>query len=119
MSGANVTAPAVLHVQTTIGDAAAARALARAAVEARLAACGQVVGPVASVYRWQGVVESAEEWLVVFKTSAAAAGALQAFIRGAHPYDTPELIALPVVDGSRAYLTWILEQVDAGVDGGV
>jgi periplasmic divalent cation tolerance protein len=97
----------VLAVLTTVDSADAARALARGAVAARLAACAQVGGPVTSVYRWQGAVETAEEWQVAFKTTAEAYGRLEAWLLSEHPYDTPEVIATEVVRGSAAYLEWV------------
>ncbi|MFE3577888.1 divalent-cation tolerance protein CutA [Streptomyces vinaceus] len=107
-------APAVLTVLTTVDSAEVAAALARTAVEARLAACAQVNGPVTSVYRWQGALESAQEWQVLFKTTEAAYPALEARLSAGHPYDTPEIIATPVVRGSERYLAWIAAEVKAG-----
>ncbi|GAB2589270.1 divalent-cation tolerance protein CutA [Streptomyces capparidis] len=99
-----------LTVLTTTDSEEAAAGLARSAVEARVAACAQVEGPVSSVYRWEGEVESAREWRVVFKTPADRYDALEAHIRRAHGYDTPEIVALPVVRGSAAYLAWLSEE---------
>jgi len=81
-------------------------ALARAAVEARVAACGQVVGPVTSAYRWEGAVRGEEEHLLLLKVPVEGVDALAAFIRERHPYDTPELTALdgPFID--ERYLAW-------------
>ena len=80
-------------------------------VEERLAACAQVTGPVSSVYRWQGEVETAAEWYCHLKTTAERAPALLARIRELHPYDTPEIIALPVAEGDAAYLRWVEDAV--------
>ncbi|WP_448319393.1 divalent-cation tolerance protein CutA, partial [Streptomyces sp. CO7] len=96
-----------LTVLTTIDSPEKAQALARGAVEARVAACAQIAGPVTSVYRWEGVVETAAEWQVLFKTTAARYEALEAHLRAAHDYETPEIIATPVVRGDAAYLRWI------------
>lgn len=97
------------HVQvtTTIDSEAAANALARSAVEARLAACAQVTGPVASIYRWQGAVETAAEWQVVFKTTAEAYPALEARIKTEHGYEVPEVVMVPILAGNGDYLAWI------------
>ena len=84
--------------------------LSRAAVEARLAACAQVAGPVASVYWWDGALERAEEWLVLLKLPADRYDELAAFITERHSYDEPEIIALPIVVGSRAYLNWMRDE---------
>ncbi len=98
------------QVLTTVGTRVAADALGRDAVEGRLAACAQVTGPITSTYWWQGVVETAEEWQVVFKTTAERYPALAAQIRTQHEYDVPEILCLPVVDGNPAYLAWISDQ---------
>ena len=95
------------QVTTTLPDRAAAERLAAALVEERRAACVQVAGPVASTYRWEGRIEQATEWYCHCKTTDAAAPGLQARIRDLHPYDTPEIIATPIVDGDPDYLRWI------------
>jgi periplasmic divalent cation tolerance protein len=106
-----------LQVQTTTDSRAEAMELARAAVQARLAACGQVAGPVASTYWWDGALERAEEWLVLFKLPADRYEELAAFIAERHSYDEPEIIALPIVAGSAAYLTWMDEETRPAGDG--
>lgn len=102
-----------LTVLTTTDSAEKAEALARGAVEARLAACAQVSGPVTSVYHWQQAIETSEEWQVVFKTTEAAYAALEAHLLAAHDYDTPEIIATPVVRGSAGYLAWLAAETVA------
>ncbi|MBH5334708.1 divalent-cation tolerance protein CutA [Streptomyces pactum] len=99
-----------LAVLTTTDSPEKAEALARGAVEARLAACAQISQPVTSVYRWQGIVETESEWQVLFKTTTARYDELEAHIRDAHDYDNPEIIGLPVTHGSEAYLGWVVEQ---------
>jgi periplasmic divalent cation tolerance protein len=103
------------HVQvTTATDSRAeAAALAKSAVRERLAAGAQLVGPIASTYWWEGEIESAEEWIVVFKTTAERFDELAELIADQHSYDTPEIIAVPVVAGSADYLAWVSEQTDA------
>jgi len=100
------------HVQvvTTTGTQAEADAIAEAVVEARLAACVQVVGPITSRYWWDGAVEVAEEWLCLAKTTAGLYPDLEAAIRARHSYDEPEIVALPVVAGSRSYLDWVTRE---------
>lgn len=98
------------QVVTTVGSRSAADALAEGAVRARLAACAQVTGPVASVYWWQGAIETAEEWQVVFKTTTVRYPDLAAHILSTHDYTTPEVLCLPVIDGDAGYLAWITEQ---------
>ncbi|MET7347322.1 divalent-cation tolerance protein CutA [Streptomyces mirabilis] len=99
-----------LTVLTTTDAPEKAEALARGAVEARAAACAQISGPVTSVYRWKEVVETASEWQVLFKTTGARYDALEAYLLAAHDYDTPEIIATPVVRGSADYLRWVEEE---------
>ena len=97
-------------VLVTCSSSAKARRIARAAVEARLAACINVLpGFVRSVYRWKGKVESAKERLLLIKTSRKHLAKLQAIVQRLHSYDVPEFIALPIAAGSPAYLAWIEE----------
>ncbi|GGT48061.1 divalent-cation tolerance protein CutA [Streptomyces purpureus] len=102
-----------LTVLTTTDSAARAEELARGAVEARLAACAQISGPVTSVYHWQKAIETAEEWQVTFKTTEACYAALEAHLLAAHTYDTPEIVATPVVRASAAYVAWIQAETSA------
>ncbi|MEV0415401.1 divalent-cation tolerance protein CutA [Streptomyces sp. NPDC050448] len=105
---------AVLTVLTAVDSAQAAAALARGAVQARLAACAQISGPVTSVYHWKDALETSQEWQVLFKTTTAAYPALEARLTAEHPYDTPEIIATPVVRVSADYLAWVAAEVTAG-----
>ena len=108
------TSPAPwLTVLTTTDTADKAERLARGAVEARTAACAQINGPVTSVYRWAGEIETAQEWQVLFKTTAERYPALEDWLTEAHDYDTPEIIATPVVRGAADYLAWV-ERETAG-----
>ncbi|MGD1223203.1 MULTISPECIES: divalent-cation tolerance protein CutA [Streptomyces] len=99
-----------LTVLTTTDAADKAEALARGAVEARVAACAQISGPVTSVYRWRGDIETAAEWQVLFKTTGARYDELEAYLRRAHDYDTPEIIATEIVRGGADYLRWLEEE---------
>jgi periplasmic divalent cation tolerance protein len=99
-----------LQVQTTTDSRAEAMELARAAVEARLAACAQVAGPVASTYWWEGEIERAEEWLVMMKLPAGLYADLASMLARLHSYDEPEIIATPIAAGSAGYLSWISEE---------
>lgn len=98
-----------IQVQTSVASREEADRIATAVVERRLAACAQVIGPIASTYRWHGAVEQADEWLVVIKTRADAYDALETAIRELHSYETPEIIATPIVAGSHDYVQWIIE----------
>jgi periplasmic divalent cation tolerance protein len=97
----------ILLVITNCPDETSANAIALAVVEARLAACVNILPRVQSVYRWQGAVESASEIPLLIKTTAANYPALENAIRAQHPYEIPEIIALPVERGLPAYLNWV------------
>jgi len=99
-----------LQVQTTTDSRAEAMDLARAAVEARLAACAQVAGPVASTYWWDDGLERAEEWTLILKLPSDRYQELAEFLTQRHSYDEPEIIATAIVAGSPAYLGWIDEE---------
>jgi periplasmic divalent cation tolerance protein len=109
-SGEPGAAGEYLQVQTTTDSRAEAMELGRSAVQARLAACSQVAGPIASTYWWEGGVERAEEWLVLLKLPASRFSELAAFIAERHSYDEPEIVAIPIVAGSATYLTWLTEE---------
>src|ERR1700740_1360426 len=98
-------------VLTTAGSEDEAGKIARQLVERELAACVNIVPRVESIYRWQGKVESAAEWLLVIKTTAERFPAVRDAIRALHSYDLPECIALAVDDGSLHYLKWLEESV--------
>ena len=99
-----------LLVLTNLPDRESAMKLARGLVEGRLAACVNVLSGCASVYRWQGAIEEAEEVPVLIKTRAARYADLEAAIRGLHPYELPEIIAVPVVRGLPGYLQWVADE---------
>jgi periplasmic divalent cation tolerance protein len=99
-----------LQVQTTTDSRAEAMELVHAAVEARLAACGQVAGPVASTYWWNDEIERSEEWFVFLKLPADRYDELAAFLAERHSYDEPEIVATPIVSGSASFLSWIRDE---------
>jgi periplasmic divalent cation tolerance protein len=101
-------------VYVTAGSPAEGDRLARALVEERLAACVNRIGPVRSVYRWQGKVEQSEEELLIIKTRNSLFAALAKRIHELHSYTVPEIIALPIIEGSDGYLRWLGEQVSGG-----
>ncbi|HYU45412.1 MAG TPA: divalent-cation tolerance protein CutA [Terriglobales bacterium] len=98
-------------VLTTCGSLEEARKIATAFIERRLAACVNIVPQIESVYRWQGKVETATEWLLVIKTTAGMFTRLGDTLHELHSYETPECIAIGIEDGSSAYLEWIGEAV--------
>ncbi|MGX2997608.1 divalent-cation tolerance protein CutA [Streptomyces sp. JNUCC 64] len=102
----------VVIAQTTIDDEEKAAGLARGAVDARLAACAHIDPPFTAVYRWQGAVAEEREWRVTYKTTRARLPELAAWVAGAHSYDVPEWIVLPVEGGSDAYLAWVAEETE-------
>lgn len=102
----------VLLVLTNCPNDEVAEALARAAIESRLAACANVLAPCRSVYRWQGTIEQAIEVPVLFKTTAAGFEGLSALIRARHPYELPEIIAVDIALGLPAYLSWVVAEME-------
>jgi periplasmic divalent cation tolerance protein len=99
-------------VLVTCGSQKEARKIARALVGQRLAACVSQIGvPLASTFRWKGKVESAKEFLLLIKTSRRRFAAVRGVVRELHSYQVPEIIALPIAAGSRAYLDWIAASV--------
>ncbi len=94
-------------VLVTAPNLKTARALAHAALTARLVACANIVPKIESHYWWQGKIESSPETLIIFKTTRAKLAALEKFIVAAHPYDTPEFVALPLAEGNARYLAWL------------
>lgn len=101
-----------LLVFTNVPDLAAAENLARALVEARAAACVNILSPCRSVYRWQGAVEHAEEIPLLIKTTRTAYAKVEATVRAHHPYEVPELVAVPIKDGLPAYLAWLTKETE-------
>ncbi|SNT04985.1 divalent cation tolerance protein [Noviherbaspirillum humi] len=100
----------ILIVLTNLPDGASAQALARHIVEQRLAACVNILPGVRSLYRWQGAVEEAAEVTLLIKTPATGYDALETAIRQQHPYDVPEVVAIPVSAGLPAYLAWVADE---------
>ena len=99
--------PDILLVFTTLPDADSAARIARQLVDARLAACVSVLAPCTSVYRWQGQTETATEVPLLIKTPRVRYADLEAALRAAHPYELPEIVAVPVSEGLPAYLAWV------------
>ena len=99
-------------ILVTAPDIDLARRLAKAALEARLIACANIVSAVESHYWWDGKLESSDEALILFKTRQEHVPELERFIRELHPYDTPEFVALPLTAGSRKYLAWLADSTE-------
>ena len=99
-----------IQVLTAIGSKEDAQKVANAIVGEHLAACVQIIGPITSTYWWQGVMETADEWLCLMKTREDLYEQVERAIRVLHPYDEPEILAMPVITGSRTYLDWIVSE---------
>lgn len=105
----------ILLVLTNLPERESAESMARFLVEKQLAGCVNILAPCRSVYRWKGSVESADEVPLLIKTTEARYPALEEAIRERHPYEIPEIIAVPVVDGLPDYLAWLA--AETRVDG--
>jgi periplasmic divalent cation tolerance protein len=101
-------------VMTTLPDAGVAKALVRSLVDRRMIACGTVIDPVTSIYRWKGAVEESNEVQVLIKTHRDRFAELETAMRDLHPYDVPELLALPVAEGLNDYMTWVKTETAPG-----
>ena len=101
---------AAILVLTQMPDRASAHALARTLVDAHLAACVSVGAPAESLYHWRGQIETAQEVPVVVKTRSERYADIEAAIRAQHPYELPEIIAVPIIDGLAPYLDWIANE---------
>ncbi|MEO5701086.1 MAG: divalent-cation tolerance protein CutA [Casimicrobiaceae bacterium] len=100
-------------VLTQLPDHATAKALARALVEAKIAACVSIGAPVESLYHWRGQIETATEVPVMVKTQRARYADVETAIRAHHPYELPEIVAVPITDAFHPYLDWITAETSA------
>jgi periplasmic divalent cation tolerance protein len=96
-----------IQVITTVDSEEEAQNIAGAVVGERLAACAQIIGPISSTYHWNNAIENAEEWLILIKSRSDLFAELSALIQQIHPYDVPEIVAVPVAAGGRSYLDWL------------
>ena len=96
-----------IQVMTTTETKEQAQVIAMHLMEAKLAACVQITGPIESIYHWKSKVENAQEWLCLIKTQDDLYNKVEAAIKSLHPYETPEIIAVPIVKGSKEYLKWM------------
>ena len=99
-------------VMATFPDAAVAARILEGLLAARLAACVQTL-PIQSAYRWQGKIQREPEVLALIKTTAARYPEIEARIRAEHPYETPEIIAVPIIKGSREYINWLNDETES------
>ena len=100
-----------LQVSMTVAKKSDAEKLAKVLSAKKLSACTQIIGPITSVYFWKGKTEQAKEWLCLIKTSQKNYQKLEKAIKEIHPYELPEIIATPIIDGSREYLGWMDKQI--------
>lgn len=94
-------------VFVTCANKIQANKIAQALIKARLAACVNLVNPITSIFRWQGKVDSSKETLLIIKSKKNLFGLIEKLVKSLHSYDVPEIIALPIVGGSKKYLDWI------------
>jgi periplasmic divalent cation tolerance protein len=94
-------------VLTTCGSEDEARKLASVLIEKHMAACVNITSPVTSVYRWKGSIEQAQEWMLIIKSRRERFEELRVVLESAHSYELPEVLAIPVVEGSPNYLAWV------------
>jgi periplasmic divalent cation tolerance protein len=107
--------PSYIQVLTTSDSREGAERVARAVVEARAAACAQIVGPIHSIYWWNDAVETAEEWQILMKTTEERYPTLETAIRESHSYDVPEIVATPITHGGKDYLSWVRKETGSAV----
>lgn len=96
-----------IQVLVSIDSEDRAHGLQQMLLEERAAACVQVLGPISSAYWWQGQIEEAQEWLCVAKTRRSVYLRLESLVKANHPYETPEIVAMPILAGKKEYLAWI------------
>ncbi len=101
-----------IQVFTTVEKKEDAEKIANVAVEKRLAGCVQILGPIKSIYWWKGKIENADEYLCIIKSKKSLYDELERVIKEIHPYQTPEIIAVPIVAGYEGYLKWLDEELE-------
>ena len=101
-----------IQISTTTETKKQAQKIAQYLVEQKLAACVQITGPIESTYRWKNKVETANEYLCLIKTRTTLFKKVEAAIKRLHPYETPEIIAVPIIKGSKEYLSWLDDETE-------
>lgn len=99
-------------VLVTCGSEEEALRIANALVEEHLAACANIISPIRSIYRWEGKIWDEKEWLLIIKTQSHRFAALEKKVKSLHSYSVPEIICLPILEGSLPYLSWIKENTE-------
>ncbi|HOJ70991.1 MAG TPA: divalent-cation tolerance protein CutA [Syntrophorhabdaceae bacterium] len=100
-----------IQISTTTDTIDIAEAIAKRLVESRLAACVQIIGPIKSIYWWQGDIEASQEWLCLIKSTKGLFRDVEDAIKAVHPYKVPEIVAVPIINGSDDYINWIGNEV--------
>jgi periplasmic divalent cation tolerance protein len=100
-----------IQISTTTETKEQAKKIAQYLVEQKMAACAQITGPIKSIYRWKGKVENTQEWLCLIKTRDDLFAKVEVAIKKLHPYETPEIIAVPISQGSNEYLSWLDDEL--------
>lgn len=109
------TEPAIVSVYVLFADQNEAARIGQSAIEAKLAACVNILGTVQSIYQWQGAIENAQECAAFFKTSPIKVDALVAHIAHAHSYETPAIMVLPISAALTSYAQWVHEELDGAL----
>ncbi|MCL7403249.1 MAG: divalent-cation tolerance protein CutA [Thaumarchaeota archaeon] len=100
-----------IQVLTTVDSREKAEEIAGKLLNARLAACIQIIGPIKSMYWWKGVIEYSQEWICLVKTKAEMYNEVESMIKNSHSYEVPEIIAIPVIHGYDKYLEWLTSEL--------
>lgn len=100
-----------IQISTTVAKRSDAERIARILSKKNLSACTHIVGPITSVYRWKGKLEKTKEWLCIIKTKRTRYKSMEKAIKEIHPYELPEIAAVPIIGGSREYLGWMQEEM--------
>ncbi len=100
-----------IQVSTTVVKRSDAERIARMLSEKKLSVCTQIIGPITSVYRWEGKLKKSKEWLCIMKTKRTRYKSMEKAIKEIHPYELPEIVAVPIIEGSREYLGWMQEEI--------
>ena len=99
-----------IQISTTVAKRSDAERIARILSEKKLSACAQIIGPITSVYRWKSKIKKSKEWLCSIKSKKSHYKKIEQTIKKIHPYKLPEIMAVPIVEGSREYFGWMLNQ---------
>ncbi|MEK7542941.1 MAG: divalent-cation tolerance protein CutA [Patescibacteria group bacterium] len=103
--------PKYIQISTTVAKRSDTERIAKILSKKNLSACTQIVGPITSVYQWKGKLEKSKEWLCIIKTKMTLYKNIERVIKNIHPYELPEIVATPIIEGSREYLRWIRQEI--------